>query len=80
VARSALRASRRRLKGDLTGAGQPTRGNSPRRPLLIGPLALALRHRHDGTTRRSVVILMIVLGAALLVGLGLLLGGGRLYG
>jgi hypothetical protein len=80
VARSALRATRRRLEGDLTGAGQPTGGNSPRRPLPIGPLALALRHRHDGTNRRGIVVLMIVLAAALFVGLGLLLAVGRLSG
>jgi hypothetical protein len=44
-----------------------------RKPAPIGPLALALRHLHTGGRSQRVVVLAIVLGAALLVGLGLLL-------
>ncbi len=40
-----------------------------RKPAPIGPLALALRHRGSG---RRIVLLAIVVGIALLAGIGLL--------
>jgi hypothetical protein len=43
------------------------------KPAPIGPLALALRHLRTGAGRRRVAVLAIVLGTALLVGIGLLL-------
>ena len=44
-----------------------------RKPLPIGPLALALRLRSPGSARRATVILAIALTAALLTGIALLL-------
>jgi hypothetical protein len=46
---------------------------SDRKPLPIGPLALVLRHLPDGSANRTVVVLALVLGMALLAGIGLLL-------
>jgi hypothetical protein len=46
---------------------------NPRRPLPIGPLALALRHLPPSCAGRRIAILAVVFSAALLAGIALLL-------
>jgi hypothetical protein len=45
-----------------------------RKPLPIGPLALALRHAPAAFARRRIAVLAVALSAALLVGIVILLG------
>ncbi len=44
-----------------------------RKPLPIGPLALALRHVPPASTSRRIAVLAVALSAALLAGIALLL-------
>ncbi|MGB2572098.1 hypothetical protein ACPFP2_27175 [Micromonospora citrea] len=44
-----------------------------RKPLPIGPLALVLRHLQPASASRSIAILAVALGTALLAGAALLL-------
>lgn len=50
------------------GAVMPTRDR-----LAVGPLALAMRHRRNGSTNRRIAVAAVIIGLALIAGIALLL-------